>query len=155
MTRYYLNLRISMSSTMANSGSKKLNVIAGLLINLVSSVAIIQNNKYIYVYYGYPNMALTCLHFILTFIGLIVCLQFGVFKVKKVPIIKMIPMSASFCGFVVLTSLSLQYNSIGTYQCLKALTTPIILYVSIYVYKQHYSNQVKLTVVRYFLIDLN
>ncbi len=60
------------------------SIIAGLLTNLISSVAIIQVNKYIYVNYDYPNMALTCLHFIFTFIGLIICEKCGVFKIKKV-----------------------------------------------------------------------
>ena len=125
------------------------SIIAGLLTNLISSVAIIQVNKYIYVNYEYPNMALTCLHFIFTFIGLIICEKCGVFKIKKVPIIKMLPMAASFCGFVVLTNYSLQYNSVGTYQCLKALTTPIVVVISMYLYNHTYSTKVKLSVVSY------
>ncbi len=125
------------------------SIIARLLTNLISSVAIIQVNKYIYVNYEYPNMALTCLHFIFTFIGLIICEKCGVFKIKKVPIIKMLPMAASFCGFVVLTNYSLQYNSVGTYQCLKALTTPIVVVISMYLYNHTYSTKVKLSVVSY------
>ncbi len=125
-----------------------LNVYSGLIINLISSVAIIQLNKYIYVNYGYPNMSLTCLHFIVTFLGLTVLAKLGIFRIKKVPIIKMLPMSVSFCGFVVLTNFSLQYNSIGTYQCLKALTTPIVVLISIYYNNVRYSMKVKLTVVR-------
>jgi solute carrier family 35 protein E3 len=127
--------------------NSRLFVIGGILVNIVSSVAIIQVNKYIYVNYGYPNMSLTCLHFIITFLGLLLCERFGVFKIKKVPIVKMLPMAASFCGFVVLTNYSLQYNTVGTYQCLKALTTPIVVVISIYLYNQKYSTKVKLTVV--------
>ena len=127
-------------------------VIAGILTNVVSSVAIIQVNKYIYVNYEYPNMSLTCLHFIFTFVGLLICERCGVFKIKKVPIIKMLPMSFSFCGFVVLTNYSLQYNSVGTYQCLKALTTPIVVIISMYLYNQSYSTKVKLSVVSFCLI---
>jgi len=70
-------------------------VIGGILTNVVLSVAIIQMNKYIYVNYEYPNMSLTCLHFIFTFIGLVICERCGLFKIKKVPIIKMLPMSVS------------------------------------------------------------
>ena len=129
-----------------------LNVAIGLAANLVSSVAIIQVNKYIYVYYGYSNMALTCLHFILTFLGLLVCQMFGLFTFKRVPIIKMIPMSFSYCGFVLLTNYSLQYNSIGTYQCFKALTTPIIVVIDTLIYKKVYSNKVKISVVIYMIL---
>jgi len=124
-------------------------VIGGILTNVVSSVAIIQVNKYIYVNYEYPNMSLTCLHFIFTFIGLVICERCGLFKIKKVPIIKMLPMSVSFCGFVVLTNYSLQYNSVGTYQCLKALTTPIVVVISMFLYNHTYSTKVKLSVVSY------
>jgi solute carrier family 35, member E3 len=126
------------------------NIIAGLSINFVSSIAIIQVNKYIYVNYEYPNMALTCLNFVFTFIGLLICEKFGVFKIKKVSILKMLPMAASFCGFVVLTNYSLQYNSVGTYQCLKALTTPTVVVISMLIYNQKYSTKIKLSVVNKF-----
>ncbi len=125
-------------------------VIGGILTNVVLSVAIIQMNKYIYVNYEYPNMSLTCLHFIFTFIGLVICERCGLFKIKKVPIIKMLPMSVSFCGFVVLTNYSLQYNSVGTYQCLKALTTPIVVVISMFLYNHTYSTKVKLSVVSFY-----
>jgi len=59
----------------------------------------------------------------------------------------MLPMSLSFCFFVVFTNFSLQYNSVGAYQCLKALTTPGVMIISIFYYKQSYSTKVKLTVV--------
>ena len=124
-----------------------MNIFSGLSVNLISSIAVIQLNKYIYTNYGYPNMSLTCLHFIFTFMGLLLFAQLGVFKIKKVAILKMLPMSISFCGFVVLTNYSLEYNSIGTYQCLKALTTPIVVFISIYYNKQKYSLKIKLTVV--------
>lgn len=126
------------------------NIIAGLTINFVSSIAIIQVNKYIYINYEYPNMALTCLNFVFTFIGLLICEKFGVFKIKKVSILKMLPMAASFCGFVVLTNYSLQYNSVGTYQCLKALTTPTVVVISMLIYNQKYSTKIKLSVVNNF-----
>lgn len=126
------------------------NIIAGLTINFVSSIAIIQVNKYIYINYEYPNMALTCLNFVFTFIGLLICEKFGVFKIKKVSILKMLPMAASFCGFVVLTNYSLQYNTVGTYQCLKALTTPTVVVISMLIYNQKYSTKIKLSVVNNF-----
>ena len=124
-----------------------INIIIGLTANLLASIGVIQVNKYIYVYYGFSNMALTCLHFILTFLGLIICQMFGLFSFKKVPVVKMLPMALSFCCFVLLTNYSLQYNSIGTYQCFKALTTPIIVVIDTLIYKKVYSTKVKLSVV--------
>jgi solute carrier family 35 protein E3 len=127
-----------------------LEVAASLAINLISSIAIIQINKYIYEIYEFPNMTLTCLNFLFTFFGLLVCNFLNFYRFVRVPIQKMLPMSFSFCGFVLLTNYSLEYNSIGTYQCLKTLTIPGVMIISIFFYKQHYSMKVKFSVVRFF-----
>ena len=113
----------------------KLIVLLGLIANMVSSIAIIQINKYIYLYYKLPNMTLVFLNFVMTFIGLLIFKQFNLFKVVKIPLRKMIPMSISFCCFVVLTNFSLELNSVGTYQCIKGLTTPCVLLISMLFYK--------------------
>jgi solute carrier family 35 protein E3 len=122
-------------------------ICVSLSLNVISSIAIIQVNKHIYVNYGFPNMTLTCLNFVITFFGLLICNQLGIYKFVRVPIMKMLPMSMSFCGFVVLANYSLEFNSIGTYQCLKALTTPTVMIISIIFYNHSYSLRVKLSVV--------
>lgn len=126
---------------------QKLDVVLSLSLNLISSIAIIQVNKYIYKEYNFPNMTLTCLNFVITFLGLLACNQLGIFHITRVPIGKMLPMAISFCGFVVLTNYSLEFNSIGTYQCLKALTTPGVMIISTFFYDHSYSTKVKLSVV--------
>lgn len=126
---------------------KNVEVVASLLINLVSSIAIIEVNKHIYITYGFPNMTLTCLNFVVTFLGLVLCNQLGMFKIVRVPIIKMLPMALTFCGFVVLTNFSLEYNSIGTYQCLKVLTVPGVMIISSFLYNESYSSRVILSIV--------
>lgn len=129
-----------------------IEVFVALSLNMVVSVALIQVNKYIYREYHFPNMSLTCLNFAATFLGLLVCNLFGMVKFTRVPVAKMLPMALSFCGFVVLTNYSLEFNSIGTYQCLKALTTPGIVIISTLFFKQSFSWKVKLTVVSVNLI---
>jgi solute carrier family 35 protein E3 len=126
---------------------RELIVPIGLAVNVVASISIIQLNKYIYVEYSFPNMALTCIHFIITFLGLLVCNRFQVYQHVEIPIVKMLPMAATFCGFVVLTNLSLQFNAIGTYQCLKIMTIPGVMMISKFYYKHKYSMRVKLSVV--------
>jgi solute carrier family 35 protein E3 len=126
---------------------KKLIVPFGLAINILSSIVIVQINKYIYVEYGFPNMSLTCIHFILTFLGLLVCNRFKVYEHVQIPIGKMLPMAVTFCGFVVLTNISLQFNAIGTYQCLKTLTIPVVMGITMFFYKQSYSLRVKVSTV--------
>ena len=136
---------------MAGDQSKEppstLFIVFGCGVNIASSVLVVLVNKYIYEYYGFPNMALTCVHFIVTFLGLLVCQQFKLFQFKRLPIIKMIPLSLTFCGFVVFTNLSLQYNTVGTYQIIKFMTSPCVMLISYIFYKTHYSNRVKLTLV--------
>jgi solute carrier family 35 protein E3 len=45
-----------------------------------------------------------------------------------------IPISIAFCGFVVLNNMSLERNTIGTYQLLKVLTTPTIVLIERFLY---------------------
>ena len=61
--------------------------------------------------------------------------------------VKVVPLSLAFCGFVVFTNLSLQNNTVGTYQLAKALTTPTIVAIHTVFYNKSYSTQIKLTVV--------
>jgi solute carrier family 35 protein E3 len=145
LTRNASNGAIS-SNDDPNSIRSYVTIGAGLLINLVSCVAIIQINKYIYSEYYFSNMCLTCIHFLVTFVCLLTLNQLGVCPVVRVSLRKMLPMSVSFCGYILLTNYSLQFNSIGTYQCLKALSTPGVMLISIYYYKHEYSRKVKLTV---------
>ena len=43
-------------------------------------------------------------------------------------------MLLAFCGFVVFNNLSLQYNSVGTYQLWKVLTTPVIVAIQYFLH---------------------
>ena len=126
---------------------QNLLIIFSLSLKVVTSLAIIPMNKYIYVHYGFPNMTLTCLHFIMTFIGIMICYALGFFQIKRIPIKDMIPMSISFCGFVVLANLSLQFNTVGIYQTLKVLTMPFVMIISMLFYNEKYSLRVKLSTV--------
>ncbi|WAR25439.1 S35E3-like protein [Mya arenaria] len=118
-----------------------------LLANICCSILIVLINKWIYTNYGFPNITLTCIHFIFTSIGLVICRFLGVFEPKSLPIQKMIPLALTFCGFVVFTNLSLETNSVGTYQLIKTLTTPCIMIIQTYFYGKSFSMPVKLTVI--------
>jgi len=121
----------------------------GLSINFFASICIVFINKWIYVHHGFPNITLTCIHFIVTYLGLVICSFLQIFKPRRLPILKMIPLSLSFCGFVVFTNLSLQNNTVGTYQLAKALTTPTIIGIHTLFYNRSYSTNIKLTIVSY------
>ena len=131
-----------------------IKIFLGFSINMLSSISLIQVNKYIYIHYGISNLVLTCLQFSITSVCLILCAAFDLFKVIKIPIRKMVPMALSFCGFVLLTNYSLQFNSIGTYQCMKALTLPGVLIILYLIYDKKYSLKVNLTSVRFHFLYL-
>lgn len=130
-----------------------------LFLNICCSIVIVLINKWIYTHYGFPNVTLTCIHFIVTTIGLLICHQFNVFQHKRLPVLSMLPLAFTFCGFVVFTNLSLETNTVGTYQLIKSLTTPCIMLIQTQFYQKKFSLPVQLTVVRiinlcgYFIIS--
>ncbi|CAG2241341.1 SLC35E3 [Mytilus edulis] len=117
----------------------------GLLANVCSSIAIILINKWIYTQYGFPNVTLTCIHLFVTSLGLFACERADVFQSKHLPLKKMLPLALTFCGFVAFTNLSLETNTVGTYQIMKTMTTPCIIIIQERFYARSFSTQVKLT----------
>ena len=122
-------------------------VTLGMVLNLASAIGIVFINKFIYIHYEFPSMTLTLIHFAVTSLGLQICAWMDVFSPKRLMIKKTLPLAASFCGFVVFTNLSLQNNTVGTYQLAKALTTPVILFIQAVFYSKYVSSSVRLTVV--------
>ena len=76
-----------------------------------------------------PHRKLTAFHFLATFAGLGISAAFGLFSKVRLSVIRVLPISLAFCGFVVFNNLSLQYNNVGVYQLLKVLTTPMIVFL--------------------------
>jgi len=126
-----------------------------LAINIVLSISIILLNKAVYTHVHFPNMTLTCIHFVCTTIGMVVCRCLGLFSFKSLPLQHMVPISLTFCGFVVLTNLSLQSNTVGTYQIIKSITTPMIIVIQTAFYARVFSLPVKLTLVYYSHCTVN
>ncbi|KAM6214650.1 solute carrier family 35 member E3 isoform 2-T2 [Rhynchocyon petersi] len=120
-------------------------IAAGLLLNLLVSICIVFLNKWIYVHHGFPNMSLTLVHFVVTWLGLCICQKLNIFAPKSLQPSKLLLLALSFCGFVVFTNLSLQNNTIGTYQLAKAMTTPVIIVIQTVCYKKTFSTRVQLT----------
>ena len=130
-------------------GRTPLLLVVCFSINILSSIFIIQVNKYIYTNFGISNLSVTYLQFAITSVCLFIGSKFRMFKTINIPILMMIKMSFAFCGFVVLTNYSLQFNSIGTYQCLKAFTLPLVMIISHFIYKKKYSLTTVATTVRH------
>ncbi|XP_071807532.1 solute carrier family 35 member E3-like isoform X2 [Asterias amurensis] len=140
-------LKQTVFAKMVDSKPSSLVIALSLGINLGSSIMIVFLNKWIYVHHSFPNMTLTCIHFLVTSLGLWICQRCGIFNPKNLPFRSMVPLSLTFCGFVVFTNLSLQNNTVGTYQLAKAMTTPCILVIQTLFYDKTYSTKIKLTLI--------
>ena len=125
-----------------------LNMVTGIAFKVITSILLIPLNKYIYSRYKFPNMILTCIHFVCTFAGVCALRKAGLFEAKRVPIVAMLPMALSFCGFVLLNNLSLEFNTVGVSQHLKVLTMPTVLFISVFFYKKKYPLKIYAAIVR-------
>lgn len=125
--------------------NKKSKTVCYLILNVAFSILIVLLNKWLYVRVGFPNITLSFIHFLVTYAGLLICERLNVFCIKTVPIQGMILIAMTFCGFVVLTNLSLGHNTVGTYQVAKMLTTPCVIGMQMIIYKKDYSLLIKLT----------
>lgn len=127
--------------------NKKVVTAFYLVLNIFFSIAIVLLNKWLYIHTGFPNITLSMIHFIMTFVGLIICEKFDVFCIKDIAIKDMVLIAMTFCGFVVLTNLSLAHNTIGTYQVAKMLTTPCVIIMQMMFCKKHFGILIKLTLI--------
>ncbi|CUG92987.1 triose phosphate transporter, putative [Bodo saltans] len=127
------------SSTLA-----QLRVPFYLFLNAASSIGIVVTNKLVFQVYNFKyGTLLTFIHFVITYLGLEVCRRLGVFEKKSVDLWKILPLCLSFCGFVALTNISLVYNSVGFYQLMKVLTTPLIAFIQTFFYNTTFTTPVK------------
>jgi len=102
---------------------------AAMALNFSSAVGIIFVNKIIFKEYDFQYATfLTACHFVMTFFGLVILSlkPISYFTVRAVNIQEVIPICLAFCGFVIFNNLSLQTNSVGFYQLMKVMTTPVV-----------------------------
>lgn len=117
-----------------------------IALNIVVSIGIVITNKILFNKYNFPfGTFLTFIHFVCTVIGLELCASFGMYERKRIAWREVVGLSAAFCGFVVLTNLSLVYNSVGFYQLAKVMTTPTIVVIQSVSYNMTFSNKIKLS----------
>lgn len=143
-----VDVELGRSSSMEGWLPERGRLAAGLLVNLAASICIVFLNKWLYVRMGFPNLSLTLVHFAVTWLGLYVCQSLGVFAPKSLRPRQILSLALSFCGFVVFTNLSLQNNTVGTYQLAKAMTTPVIVLIQSVAYGKTFATRIKLTLVR-------
>ena len=124
---------------------KRVQLIAVLIINFIASLSLILSNKYLFKIWNIHPVKLVCFHLVCTTICNLISNFFGMFKFKKAKIIKILPLAICFCGFVVLTNLSLETNTVGTYQILKCLSDPALIVIQQVLYNKNYTWSIKLS----------
>ena len=103
---------------------------AYMAFNFLSSIGIIFVNKLIFKQYKFQFATfVTAMHFVFTWLGLTLGRMVGMYEPKKLRHRDVFPIAAAFCIHIIFNNLSLQYNSIGFYQLVKVLTTPMIAFV--------------------------
>lgn len=108
---------------------------AAMALNFFSSTGIVVANKLAMDRYGFRfATTLTLFHFIATYVLLLLAAAVGVFEKKALPLRETAKLAAGSMGFVVLTNLSLQHNSVGFYQVMKVMTTPTVVVIEALVY---------------------
>ena len=106
-----------------------------MAFNFVSATAIVFVNKLVFKKYGFAfGTVMTALHFLTTWAGVLLCGAAGLYAPKPLRHADVLPITASFCAFVVFQNLSLQHNSIGFYQLTKILTTPVVVFLQLVFY---------------------
>lgn len=80
-------------------------------------------------------------HFAATFLVLLSATyrKWRLFTALRLPILKVLPLSAFFAGFLILNNLSLANNPVGFYQLSKILTTPCVVLVNFVLFRKYIS----------------
>lgn len=123
--------------TAPNPNPSIVDVTFSLLLNVVASCGTIFINKHVFKAYKFGfGTTLTVCHFVVTFVLCFLCSKANVFEFKRLPLLRVLPISLAFCGYVVFNNISLLYNSVSFYQVMKILCTPVIILIERYVYSK-------------------
>lgn len=133
------------SSTLANIDVR---IVSAMALNFFSSTSIVVVNKYAMDTLGFRYATtLTCFHLWCTFLLLLITAKLGVFEIKKLPLRDVWKLAAGTMGFICLTNLSLQHNSVGFYQVMKVMTTPTVVVIEALLYQKYLDNSLKISLI--------
>lgn len=119
-----------------------------MLLNFASSTALVVLNKMAMDKFGFRfATSLTAFHLTCTFILLLMTAKLGLFEIKRLPIRDVAKLAVGNMGFICLTNLSLQHNSVGFYQVMKVMTTPTIVLIEALLYQTYLENDLKISLI--------
>lgn len=117
-----------------------------MLLNFTASTCLVVVNKILMdkFHFRYAT-TLTCFHLLSTFFLLLIVSRLGAFEVKALPLKQVWKLAAGTMGFICLTNLSLQHNSVGFYQVMKVMTTPTVVIIEALLYQKYLETQLKIS----------
>eukprot|EP00796_Vickermania_ingenoplastis_P009863 gene9863-6935_t len=122
-----------------------LRLVFYVALNFVSSVGVVCINKIVF-NHGFPyGTLLTVIHFIFTFLSLFLAVQLKIMRHKKLGLRQVIPLCATYSGFVALTNISLVFNPISISQLMKALNNPTVVVLEFLLHRKKYSPKILLS----------
>lgn len=120
--------------------------ISCMALNFASSTSLIIFNKIVMDKFQFRfATTLTCIHLFSTFVLLLLSSRFGIFTIKRLPLLPVFKLAAGTMGFIVLTNLSLQHNSVGFYQVMKVMNTPTVVAIEALLYRKYLESKLKIT----------
>lgn len=133
---------------MSNDKPDQSRVYLYMLFNFVTATGIVFANKIVFKTYGFRYATLmTALHFVTTTIGGRICGMFGFYTPQRLNHMDILPITISFASFVAFNNLSLEYNTVGFYQLMKVLTTPVVVVLQLFFFGVELENKLKLALV--------
>lgn len=132
----------------ANLVNVDLRTVSCMALNFFSSTSLVVMNKLAMDKYGFKfATTLTCFHLCCTFLLLLISAKFGVFEIKRLPILNVAKLAAGTMGFITFTNLSLQHNSVGFYQVMKVMTTPTVVIIEALLYQKYLETMLKVSLI--------
>lgn len=131
-----------------NVGTADVKIISAMALNFLSSTSIVVVNKIVMDKYYFSYAAtLTCFHLCCTFLLLMLAARCGLFEIKRLPVRDVAKLALGNMGFICLTNLSLQHNSVGFYQVMKVMTTPTVVIIEALLYQKYLETQLKISLI--------
>lgn len=148
LRRKCLHFLTLLKSPLLSMETQKLFIAFLFVLNLIVSIAIILINKWMFDKLYFPNITLTLIHFFATSIGLLIAGKlFKFFTIKTTSLISISPLAFTFVGHVVCANLSLQFNTVGTYQISKTLSLPAVVILQYLLDGVKFSTRILITLV--------
>lgn len=140
------NNNVTQSTMKSKLAAVDVPTLCFMVLNFFSSTCIVVINKIAMDKYGFKfATTLTCFHLVATFILLLISSKLGLFEIKRLPVRDVSKLAAGTMGFICLTNLSLQFNSIGFYQVMKVMTTPTVVVIESLFYQKYLDNNLKIS----------